>query len=280
MDQEQDRIPKIIHYCWFGGKPLPPSLQECLDTWELLKGYQVMRWDESNCSFDENDFVRRTYAEKKLGYIGDYYRLKSLYEYGGVYLDTDVKVYKSFDSLLHYPVFLNFIFDSSVGSAIIGSAPRSSFIKGLLDMYDATVFGKNEDGKVLKWVDGRLVVNGYATSNYYYTYYILKHYPSFRLNNQFQDMGDFVIFPKELFEIGTLRNRHYTIHLCAGEWRIRDDTGSPVKDGIKRMLKKYPPLFEKVQIVVRKHRYKKNNKTIPFYPCQLAQEQNKPLPEL
>ena len=89
--KEENKIPKIIHYCWFGGKPIPKDLQDCIDTWSILKGYQVMRWDESNCSFDENEFVRKTYAEKQLGFIGDYYRLKAVYEYGGIYLDTDVR---------------------------------------------------------------------------------------------------------------------------------------------------------------------------------------------
>lgn len=141
-DNNINSIPKIIHYCWFGGKPIPDSLQKCIDSWEKLEGYTIMRWDESNCSFDENEFVRKTYAEKQLGFIGDYYRLKAVYEYGGIYLDTDVKVYKSFDPLLQHQAFLNFIFDCSVGSAIIGARPKNPLIKALLDMYDATVFGK------------------------------------------------------------------------------------------------------------------------------------------
>ena len=170
--KEENKIPKIIHYCWFGSKPIPKDLQDCIDTWSILKGYQVMRWDESNCSFDENEFVRKTYAEKQLGFIGDYYRLKAVYEYGGIYLDTDVKVCKSFDPLLDYPAFLNFIFDCSVGSAIIGARKGNPLIKALLDMYDNTTFGTNRSGKVFEWRDGKLVVDGYATSNYYYTYYL------------------------------------------------------------------------------------------------------------
>lgn len=275
-----ENIPKIIHYCWFGGKPIPEDLQKCIDSWSMLEGYKVMRWDESNCSFDENEFVRKTYAEKKLGFIGDYYRLKAVYEYGGIYLDTDVKVCKSFDSLLQYPAFLNFIFDCSVGSAIIGAKPGNPFIKELLDMYDATTFGKNESGKVFEWKDDKLVVDGYATSNYYYTYYILKHYPKFRLNNKFQDMGDFVIFPKEYFEIGTLTNKHYAVHLCAGEWRMKTDDSKTLKNRIKLTLKKHPFIFDRVQIIVRKKRYAKLKKDIPFYPCYLAQKENRPMPEL
>lgn len=280
LEQKEGTIPKIVHYCWFGGKPLPEDLQKCVDSWSKLEGYQVMRWDESNCSFDENEFVRRTYAEKQLGFIGDYYRLKAVYEYGGIYLDTDVKVVKSFDNLLQYPAFLNFIFDCSVGSAIIGARPGNPLIKSLLDMYDATVFGKNDSGRVFEWKDGKLVVDGYATSNYYYTYYILKHYPQFKLNNKFQNLGDFVIYPKELFEIGTLTGRHYAVHLCAGEWRLKTDDSKSLKNQMKKLMKKWPWLFDRVQIIVRKKRYEKLKKDIPFYQCYLAQKENRSLPEM
>jgi hypothetical protein len=274
------QIPKIIHYCWFGEKPIPENLQKCIDSWRLLEGYVVMRWDESNCSFDENEFVRSTYREKLLGYIGDYYRLKALYEYGGIYLDTDVMVNKSFDDLLCYKAFFNFIFDCSVGSAIIGAQPGNALIKNLLDMYDATIFGNNTSGKVFEWVGNQLIVNGYATSNYYYTYYILKHYPAFRLNNRFQDLDDFIIFPKEYFEIGTITARHYAVHLCSGEWRIKNEETKSIKSGLKRIITKWPALFDIVQIIVRKRRYEKLKKDIPFYPYYLAQREGRELPDL
>ena len=107
-EKKVETIPKIIHYCWFGGKPLPEDLQKCVDSWSKLDGYHVMRWDESNCSFDENEFVRKTYAEKQLGFIGDYYRLKAVYEYGGIYLDTDVELVKNIDELLEHKAYMGF----------------------------------------------------------------------------------------------------------------------------------------------------------------------------
>lgn len=280
-EQEQEnRIPKIIHYCWFGGKPLPPDLKECVDSWKQLEGYRIIEWNESNCSFDENEFVRRTYADRQLGFIGDYYRLKAVYEHGGIYLDTDVKVFRDFEPLLKHKAFLNFIFDCSVGSAVIGAEPGNPFIGSLLKMYEDTVFEGNTGKKVFEQKDGRLCVNGYATSNYYYTYYMLKHYPSFRLNNKFQDMGDFVIYPKEYFEIGSLLDRQYTIHYCAGAWRIKTDDGKSLKARVKRALKAMPWLFRKVQIVVRRRRYRVLKKEIPFYPYYVAQKKGKELPEL
>lgn len=280
LDQRTNLIPKIIHYCWFGGKPIPDSLQKCIDTWKLLEGYTVMRWDERNCSFDENEFIRKAYREKEFAFISDYYRLIALYEYGGIYLDTDVKVYKSLNELLNYKVFINFIYDCSVGAGIIGAQPGNSFIKSLVDMYNATTFGMNASGKVFDWQGGQLVVEDLITINYYFTYYILKHYPSFRLNNKFQDMEDFVIFPKEYFEIGTLTAKHYTIHKSFGEWRLKSANTGSLKEHIKRIIRKWPHLFEKVQIVVRKYRYYKLKKDIPFYDCYLAQKKGREIPDL
>ena len=191
---------------------------------------------------------------------------------------------KSFDPLLKHRTFLNFIFDCSVGSAIIGSEKGNPLIKGLLDMYDRTVIvpgGKSKDGKVFEeGANGELLVHGYATSNYYYTYYILKHYPNFKLGNTYQDMGDFVIYPKELFEIGTFTGRHYAIHLNAGEWRTKEDDSDSLKNKIKNSLKGNEFIYDKIQVMVRKRRYKRLNRNIPFYAYAQAQKEGRELPEL
>lgn len=280
MSDNTNKIPKIIHYCWFGGKPIPKDLQECIDTWTKMEGYQIIRWDESNCSFDENDFIKNAYADKKLAFISDFYRLKALYEYGGIYLDTDVKINKTFDPLLQHNVFLNFIFDCSVGTAVVGAQKGSLFMKALLDMYDKTVIRKREGGKVFEWEGDKLIANGYVPNNYYFTYYILKNYSDFKLNNKFQDLGDFVIYPKELFEIGKLNNMHYAIHLNSGTWRKEDGASKGFKSQIKSAIMHNRFLFDKLQIIVRKRRYDKLNKEIPFYAYYLAQKNNEELPEL
>ncbi len=280
MEKNMQTIPKIIHYCWFGGKTVPEDLQRCIDSWNALDGYTIMRWDETNCTFDENEFIRKAYAEKKYAFISDYYRLRALDEYGGIYLDTDVKAFKTFDSLLHHPVFFNFIFDCSVGTAVIGAQKGSKFIKAILNMYENTVFGKTTNGKTIEYKDGKYVINGFITNNYYCTYYMLKNYPEFRLNNKYQDLGDYVIYPKELFEIGTLTKRHYTIHYCAGEWRIKQEQKNTVKGKMKRVMQRFPALYEVIQIIVRKRRYKKANKKIPFYLYSVAQKKGTTLPEL
>ncbi len=281
VPESGNKIPKIIHYCWFGGKQLPEELQTCLKTWECLKGYTVMRWDESNCSFNENEFIKKAYEDNQLCFICDFYRLKALYEYGGIYLDTDVKIHKSFDPLLKHKVFFNFIYDCSIGTAVIASQKRDRLIKSLIEMYDNTiVLPIINNRKSFEWKDGKIYTRGYFTNNYYFTYYILKHYPSFLLNNKYQDLGDFVIYPKEKFEIGSIFAKYYSIHLNAGAWRKNYQAKEGTKNGIKKLLKKVPKLYDIIQIIVRKKRYKELNKRIPFYQYSVAQKKGMNLPVL
>lgn len=279
MENVKEVIPRKLHYCWFGGKEKPEKVKECIKSWLLLKDYEIIEWNESNCSFDENDFIKKAYREGAWCYIADYYRLKVIYEYGGIYLDTDTKVFRSFDPLLHHDVFINFIYNCSVGGGVIGAKPKSPFIGALLKLYDITSFNSEKTDKVLEIKDGRIWSNDFVTCNYYYTYYILKTYPEFKLNNKFQDMGDFVIYPKEYFEIGNLFKKYYTIHYSIGAWREKEQEASS-KLVVKKIIEHFPSLFDIVQIVVRKRRYYILNKKIPFYAYSQAQRNNTSLPPL
>ena len=100
------------------------------------------------------------------------------------------------------------------------------------------------------------------------------------LNNTFQDLGDFVIYPKELFEIGTLTGRHFAIHLNAGVWRPEGSDGSNAKNKIKELISRNERVFDFVQILVRRKRYRILNKGIPFYEYSIAQKNGDALPEL
>lgn len=99
-------IPKVIHYCWFSGNPIPENLKKCIDSWkEKCPDYEIIRWDESNYDVNKYVYTRQAYAAKKWGFIPDIARLELLYEYGGFYLDTDVELLKSLDELRYQPAF-------------------------------------------------------------------------------------------------------------------------------------------------------------------------------
>lgn len=94
-------IPKVIHFCWFGGKPLPESAEYCLSTWKkYCPDYEIRRWDESNFDVTCCRYVKEAYELKKWAFVSDYARFHILAEYGGIYLDTDVELLKPLDPLL------------------------------------------------------------------------------------------------------------------------------------------------------------------------------------
>lgn len=88
-------IPKIIHYCWFGGKELPIEVKKCIASWrKMCPDYEIIRWDESNFDVGQHPFVREAYKAKVWAFVSDYARLKVVYDNGGIYLDTDVELRK------------------------------------------------------------------------------------------------------------------------------------------------------------------------------------------
>jgi hypothetical protein len=140
------KIPRIIHYCWFGYGPKPDIVKRCMKSWENnLSDYQMMEWNENNFDLHCNVYVSEAYRTGKFAFVSDYVRVCALYKYGGIYLDTDVEVFKSFDDLLHHDSFWGFEQENYIATSTIGSAPGNQLIKMFLDSY----YGKdfiNEDG--------------------------------------------------------------------------------------------------------------------------------------
>ena len=94
-------IPKIIHYCWFGGKPLPKIAETCIASWKkYLPDYEIKRWDESNFDVNAIPYTREAYAACKFAFVSDYARFWILYHYGGVYFDTDVEAINNMDDII------------------------------------------------------------------------------------------------------------------------------------------------------------------------------------
>jgi mannosyltransferase OCH1-like enzyme len=136
-------IPKIIHYCWFGGNPIPKMLQYCIDSWkQYLPDYELMLWNESNTVFDCY-YVKECYEQKKWAFVSDYIRLKAVYEYGGIYMDTDMLLLKPLDYFLENECFFVAEHAKSIGAGIFGAKKNNEFIKTCVDLYhDDTVTDK------------------------------------------------------------------------------------------------------------------------------------------
>lgn len=112
-------VPKIIHYCWFGGNPKPKLAEKCIKSWKkFCPDYQIIEWNEEN--FDVSaapEYVRQAYAAKRWAFVTDYVRLKAMTEMGGIYMDTDVELVKPLTPFLAHDAFAGFETDASVQRA-------------------------------------------------------------------------------------------------------------------------------------------------------------------
>lgn len=130
-------IPKIIHYVWVGNNPKPKDIKKCMKTWKKhLKDYEIIEWNESNFDINSHPFVKKAYEAKKWAYVSDYIRMYAIYNYGGIYLDTDVLVLDNFDKFLDNKVFVGFERENYPFTAVFGAEKKNKFIKKLLDYYD------------------------------------------------------------------------------------------------------------------------------------------------
>lgn len=132
-------IPKIIHYCWFGPKEQSQLVKQCIETWKVFfPEWRFILWNESNSPL-HHPFVSKALKDKKYAFVADYVRCHALYEYGGVYLDTDVEVLKSFDDLLGYDIFLGSecIKSNNYNCAVVGSIKGEKFFLEMLNYYDS-----------------------------------------------------------------------------------------------------------------------------------------------
>lgn len=136
-------IPKIIHYCWLSDDPMPPELIKCVDTWHKhLKGYQFIKWDFSVFPKGKSIWVDQAFEKKKYAFAADYIRLYALYHYGGIYLDSDVEVLKSFDDFLDLNDMVCYENSPRKGLevAAIGVSKNRKWVKQCLDYYSNRVF--------------------------------------------------------------------------------------------------------------------------------------------
>lgn len=141
-------IPKIIHFCWLSGDPYPAKIAKCIETWkQYLPDYEVMLWDTNRFDLNSSIWVKQAFEKKKYAFAADYIRFYALYHHGGIYLDSDVEVIKSFDDLLDLPYFIGAEKAGTPEAAIMGSEKECDWIKQCLDYYDHRSFVK-EDGSL------------------------------------------------------------------------------------------------------------------------------------
>lgn len=216
-------IPKIIHYCWFGRKPLPKLAVKCIESWKkYLPDYEIKEWNEDNFNLDLYPYVREAYNNRKFAFVTDVVRLYVLYTEGGIYMDTDVEVLKTLDMFLHHNAFSGFETETSIQTGIMASEKHGKWAKENLDYYVDKHFVK-EDGSL------DLTTNVTTITNYMLTY-------GLKRNNEYQDFPGLITFyPKDYFcpKSPETREVHITDNTCT----IHHFDGSWLPKGYKFKMK-------------------------------------------
>lgn len=135
-------IPKVIHYFWFGDKPLSELAQRCINSWKkYCPDYEIKMWNESNYDVTQNQYMLQTYEAKKYGFTVDFARLDIIYKYGGIYLDTDVELLKPLDELLQNKCFMGFEGEKTVALGLgFGAEAGNEVIYEMMKVYDEMNF--------------------------------------------------------------------------------------------------------------------------------------------
>ena len=206
-------IPKIIHYCWFGGNPLPTLAQKCIKSWKkYCPDFQIIEWNEENFVLDKSPlYVRQAYEKKKWAFVSDYVRLWALVNYGGIYMDTDVEVIKPLKRFLTEKAFSGFEAVDRIPTGIMACEKENATFMAWLDKYNDKLFVL-EDGSL------NLETNVTAITNYMKT-------RGFTFNNTLQTVEGVTFYPKDFFcpkdthtGIIELTPNSYCIHHFNGSW--------------------------------------------------------------
>lgn len=209
-------IPKILHYCWFGGNEYPKREQKCIKSWEKhLSEFRSKLWNEENFDVNCNDYVREAYAAKKYMYVSDYCRLHALYNEGGLYLDTDCLVKKDFSPLMNQKAFTGYGGDNrEIAAHALAFQAKHPLIKECLESYEGTHF-INQDGSY----------NLY-TINMRMTDLLVKH--GFVPNGKQQEVFGITVYPMSYFcpismlpdTVKDCKSREYTY--CIHVWSSKE----------------------------------------------------------
>lgn len=180
------RIPKKIHYCWFGGKEIPDSLKVYIETWKrYCPDYEIIRWDETNYNISQCQYAKEAYEKRKWGFVADYVRLDVIYRYGGIYFDTDVEVIKNLDDILYQEAFS--IFDVQLHVNLgngFGAVAGHPLIKEMRDYYDS-----------IRFIDQ--YGNCDLTTCVMHQYNVLKKY-GMKMDGSYQTVCGMTIYPADI----------------------------------------------------------------------------------
>lgn len=224
-------IPKIIHLCWLSGDEYPPLIKTCIDSWKkIVPDYEIKIWDTKAFDVNSLQWTREAFSEKKYAFVADYIRFYALYNYGGIYLDSDVEVIKKFDDLLNKKCFFGYEYTGIPEAAVVGAEPKLKWIENCKDWYEKESF-YDKNGKM------RQVVVPFLIKKEFEVFYKINLIDDGKtLNFENISIYPYKYFSPKNFYSGTVNifPETYCIHHSVAAW---------VKESKKTAFKRFSHIF-------------------------------------
>lgn len=244
MDNKEQFIPKIVHFTWFSNDPFPEDVKACMESWKLwLPDYEFIHWDMEKISDIDNLFLKQALERKKWAFAADFVRQYAIYHHGGIYIDTDVEVYKSFDDLLTHKAFIGR--ESSMHldgrravryltSHCMGGEKHHPFFKASLDYYADRPFVLSHQ----EWLPDNLKYDQTTLPEIQFEIACLQGYnPSDKVKGVQLLENGLAIYPNKYFDYFYQVKESYIRHLALGAWRSGSKVNiNPTRDMAKRRL--------------------------------------------
>ena len=198
-------IPKIVHTCWFGGGQMKDIHKSCLQSQaNILNDFEHVQWSENNIDLEKYPAIEMAVNNKKWAHVSDYIRLLVLKKYGGIYLDCDVMIKRNFDDIINREMFIGYMWDCDLGTAVIGARPQHKIISDLLQIYDSADFKFDFS----------------MANNFIFTRYFCDHVSNFQLNGRADDLLDVSVLDKYSFEHPKIfADSGYSVHYFDASWK-------------------------------------------------------------
>lgn len=250
-------IPKIIHYSWFSSDPIPDHIKNIMETWKShMPDYEYILWDGKKLAEINNTFANEAVSVKKWAFAADFLRLFAVYNYGGIWFDTDLEVFKSFDYFLNNRVFIaNEAGAKGYGKKYhwltahcFGAEKGHPFIKDCLDFYLNRHFIRTTSKNFPPDFQYDLTISPevMATIALNYGY----NNDGFEDNEQFLKEGVHV-YPSYFIDSPQYKSmKHvHSIHREAGSWRHGNEGKLPNFEGTDS---KSGRVFHSIKIIMQK----------------------------
>ena len=218
-------------------------IKKCLESWrKVLPDYQTVLWDTKRFDVNSHPYVKAAFEAKKYAFCADYIRIYALYTMGGIYLDSDVMVYKSFDPFLDHKSFTSIEFHSNflyarvsekkeklvgIEAAVIGAEKGETWLKDVLEYYDGTRFfakGPKRDYNIMPRVIARVLAKNY----------------NFQYVPVYQELTNgLIIYSSDVFSDKRVPQESpikYSSHMCNNSWGKGKD--EKFKNALRCILRK------------------------------------------